>query len=519
MPNSESTTDTESPSKPKAKLRGKKRKRLEIESSSDSEDVLPDNVLEVEHIVTASAVKNNLDDSSVKKILKTVVKNENVLAYVKMKEEEDIDDHCLQPKLTRAKAKELKKVSSTRWDLENLELTPINHIPVKTRPEVKALIAQELPEDEDDEEYEPTNDEIPSDDDHDMESCSDVDSQPRTPATPHSQKASPRVVKDGPFKVPQDVSLPVRRKLDLQEEATIALRTRSKLCLSETPIEHIESSFVPPDDVPVPPADDHVWNEFLNDFFNPASVSKNEDDDETDPEYNVAADPDAPDEDEEALESSIIKISKKELSDLVNELFKVMPEATVEAELTDMANTVLSDHTHNESNIKWEGKQEPLSDEEQPKKPRFIFERRSPCFSIGKTEPQEPQNDQVDNISESSQLQKNLKTTASEKKKSHVVEIRVKDKALGAAPPPTQYEQPELLKHTGEQPVQVVLRNDVTILPEQIQILQQQLRQHIQIATSSFLQLFVHPMHWTFAPTYKEYLVSVYFSYRNFCTA
>lgn len=43
----------------------------------------------------------------------------------------------------------------------NLELTPIKHIPVKTRPEVKALIAQELPEDEDDEEYEPTHDDVP----------------------------------------------------------------------------------------------------------------------------------------------------------------------------------------------------------------------------------------------------------------------------------------------------------------------------------------------------------------------
>jgi hypothetical protein len=78
-----------------------------------------------------------------------------------------------------------------------------------------------------------------------------------------------------------------------QEEATIALRTRSKLCLQETPIEHIESSFVPPDELPVPPVDDHLWNDFLNECLNPASVSKHEDDDETDPEYNVAADPDA----------------------------------------------------------------------------------------------------------------------------------------------------------------------------------------------------------------------------------
>lgn len=43
----------------------------------------------------------------------------------------------------------------------NLELTPIKHIPVKTRPEVKALIAQELHADEDDDEYQPTHDDVP----------------------------------------------------------------------------------------------------------------------------------------------------------------------------------------------------------------------------------------------------------------------------------------------------------------------------------------------------------------------
>lgn len=42
-----------------------------------------------------------------------------------------------------------------------IKLSPIKHIPVKTRPEVEALIAQELPEDEDDEEYEFTNDDVP----------------------------------------------------------------------------------------------------------------------------------------------------------------------------------------------------------------------------------------------------------------------------------------------------------------------------------------------------------------------
>lgn len=76
------------------------------------------------------------------------------------------------------------------------------------------------------------------------------------------------------------------------EEATIALRTRSKLCLSETPIEHIESSFVPPDELPQTDVDD-LWNQFLTECLNPAPSLRNEDDDEADPEYNATNDPDA----------------------------------------------------------------------------------------------------------------------------------------------------------------------------------------------------------------------------------
>lgn len=47
---------------------------------------------------------------------------------------------------------------SAPWNLENIELTPIKHIPVKTRPEVTALIAHDLPDEEDDDEYHPTLD-------------------------------------------------------------------------------------------------------------------------------------------------------------------------------------------------------------------------------------------------------------------------------------------------------------------------------------------------------------------------
>ncbi|XP_063366858.1 uncharacterized protein LOC134655338 [Cydia amplana] len=365
--------------------RARKRKRVSSDSSSDTDPVLPENLLEVEKNLHASALKNNLDDVSVKKILKSVVTNDHVLALVKLQEEEEnMEAHSdtPKPKLTRSKAKELRKVSpKTAWNLENLELTPIKHIPVKTRPEVTALIAQELPEDEDDEEYDPRADDVPSDDDQTLESCSDLDSQPRTPATPR-RTASPRIVKDGPFKVPQEISTP-RRKLDMDEEATIALRTRSKLSLSSVPIDHIEGSFVPPDEAPMPAADD-VWTEFLQICLNPETEAQDDDDD---PEYNVAQDPDAHDEDEEGLEN-IMKISKKELNDLVTELFSVMPDEGLGDELGGKLGSGTGKSNAKEQNQSSTScKQEPSSEEETPQTPAPVQTRgKEKRLSIGKSE-------------------------------------------------------------------------------------------------------------------------------------
>ncbi|KAL0820217.1 hypothetical protein ABMA28_006139 [Loxostege sticticalis] len=524
LPDKDAAENADISPKSKFKGRGKKRKRRDSDSSSESEEVLPENALEVEKNVIASAVKNNLDDVSVKRILKKVVTNDHVLALVKLREEEEeessTEESKLRPKLTRAKVKELMKVSpkAAPWNLENLELTPIKHIPVKTRPEVKALIAQELPEDEDDEEYEPTHDDVPSDDDQGLESCSDLDSQPHTPATPRSVgKTSPKVVKDGPFKVPQDVT-PARRKLELEEEATIALRTRSKLCLSETPIEHIESSFVPPDDLPVPVVDDHLWNEFLNECLNPASVSKNEDDDETDPEYNVAADPDAPDDDDE-LERSIIKISKKELNDLVTELFNIMPEQSVDDEL---ANISVISEPPNQTPNRWEGKQEPLSDDETSVKmvDRIVFEQKSirttTRLSVGKMETE---------VSPDCEAGQNETATAQQEEEEEIAQPKlcivlqqpanvVDIHTIEQRPPPDlDVEPPPAVRQRQPPPevsrLQVTLNDANTILPEQVLILQQQIRMHVQLATSNFLQLYVHPIHWSYGPTYREYLESL----------
>ena len=75
---------------------------------------------------------------------------------------------------------------------------------------------------------------------------------------------------DGLFKIPQNLSE------GKKNEENIALRTRSKLSLATTPIETIESTFIPPDittdmynfDYDI----DAVWKEFLDEFTKPLSI-------------------------------------------------------------------------------------------------------------------------------------------------------------------------------------------------------------------------------------------------------
>ncbi|XP_058449807.1 uncharacterized protein LOC131429599 [Malaya genurostris] len=230
-------------------------------------------------------------------------------------EDEDDDPNPLQPKLTRLKAKQLNK--------KPLPIVPLN----APRPdaEVAALIREELGSDDDDEEYKPTEDDIHSDDDPNT-TISDIDSQPRTPATPATSEKLQQDIeggfsytKDGLFKIP-------RPRNDSQcshsenEQENIARRTRSKLCLQTTAIETIESTFIPPDittDMYDFDCDmDHVWKEFLSEFTKPLPINV-EDDDDTDPEYIAAGR--IPIDREELRE---VKVSRKELNELVSELLE-----------------------------------------------------------------------------------------------------------------------------------------------------------------------------------------------------
>ncbi|KAM7341508.1 gon-4 like protein muscle wasted isoform 2-T2 [Cochliomyia hominivorax] len=324
--------------------KSRKRKRCDIVRFSDLESEFEDCDLEdaaaLETKLRKVARRNSLTHDEMMKLLHKFVKNEHILALVTLKAEDAlakeqkkneeqraiiITETPSVPKLTRAKARELNK-------------TPVIKLPSlkkqETEPEIAALIKEDLHSDEEDEEYVFKEEDFVSDDDPNT-TASDLESNPRTPQTPASQN------EDSPVKLSEDgcFKVPLSKKIqELNEELRIAARTRSKLCLEQTTIEDLQSEFVPPDvEEPLECTDlqplDEDWMQFLNDFTKPLNASLVADDDDpiNDPEY-VAAEKEPVD----AEELRDVNISKKELSELVAELYDGLMTGGLSMESIDL---------------------------------------------------------------------------------------------------------------------------------------------------------------------------------------
>lgn len=172
----------------------------------------------------------------------------------------------------------LKHISLLRLLLNEYE-PPLSWIKTTPPPvEIQQLITEDLQEDSSGDEYVPTNDDIPSEDDE--------------PCTPKSIDNATQTswTDDGLFKIP--LSLQEKE----EETLNIALRTRSKVSLTSTPLEVIAEAFIPPDlttdmyDLDCD--DDDVWKDFLKTFARPIDeIEKAPEDEEHDPEYNVQEEP------------------------------------------------------------------------------------------------------------------------------------------------------------------------------------------------------------------------------------
>ena len=136
------------------------------------------------------------------------------------------------------------------------------------------------------------------------------------PPTPSAPQMS-----DDLFKRP----LPIEQAQPLEPDL-IGSRTRSKLPLNDTPLEHLELAFIPPDistDMYDSDCDNDEWRNFLKEYVCPTTHQSAEpgDDEEADPEYNVLEEEEEVD-DEELRADRTVQITKKEVSELLSELFE-----------------------------------------------------------------------------------------------------------------------------------------------------------------------------------------------------
>lgn len=236
--------------------------------------------------------------------------------------------------------------------------------------DVVQLIKQDFPDEEDDDEYNPDDDDDQSDD-YSTATCSDIESQPRTPGealvctdaedSPTKSAGGVQYDEEGLFKLPSGLKTPNRPVAD-ESATSVAKRTRSKVSLESTPIETIQETFIPPDLLPelVDGQDnefdaDEPWEEFLVQFQKPlgesfswyiikrfsidaiSPVAKEEEEDENDPEYVSK-------KERAGGDNEKLQVSKKEVQTLLAELFEdnytpdLPDELEIEALHANMAN-------------------------------------------------------------------------------------------------------------------------------------------------------------------------------------
>ncbi|XP_030383258.1 uncharacterized protein LOC115630741 [Scaptodrosophila lebanonensis] len=345
-----STSSSSAETTPTTGSRPRKRRRLDKESqdrrskSRESKfgECNIEDAKQIDRRLRKVARDNSISHEDMHKVVRRVVRNDHVLALVSLKAEDEvarekreaekrgaiiITDTPSGEKLTRAKARELNRTPG-------IALPALSESPATNGIEV--LIREDLHSDEEDEEYTFKEDDFHSDEDPNT-TASEIDSNPCTPQTPlattEAEDSPIKFSADGCFKVPLD------KNQEPGQDLRIATRTRSKLCLEQTTIEDLQSEFVPPDvelcDVPEydMTANDEEWMQFLNDFSKPLNNSFLGDDDDpiNDPEY-VAAEKIPVD----AEELRDVNISKKELTDLVSELFEGLLQEGVSLESIEL---------------------------------------------------------------------------------------------------------------------------------------------------------------------------------------
>uniref|UniRef100_UPI003AAF96D2 GON-4-like protein n=1 Tax=Centroberyx gerrardi TaxID=166262 RepID=UPI003AAF96D2 len=363
----------------------RKRKLTEEEEEEESEDEEEAGVeveidRQLDQSLETKSRQHNLTTVNVRNILHEVITNEHVVAMMKAAINETEAVPPFEPKMTRSKFKEVveKGVVIPAWNIS----------PIKKSSELnKAPQFVDIPlaeEDSSDEEYRPDEeeeDETAEDtfQESDMESTassprgsrvSRVEEESCSPwrssrqrsrrqragsvsmgPPPPPQAPPPRAVTDSTFleklhAVEEELAVCMEpyQPLSADEVGLMAYRTRSKRPLRDVPLGRLEAELRAPDITPDmydsgSAPEDRDWTDWLRGLMSSDVENEEECDDEDDPEYNFLADIDEPDQ-EDYRDDKAVRITKKEVNELMEELFETLKE--------DLAGQDLDDEGHEE---------------------------------------------------------------------------------------------------------------------------------------------------------------------------
>ncbi|XP_076610154.1 GON-4-like protein [Chaetodon auriga] len=321
--------------------------------------------------------QHNLTTVNVRNIIHEVITNEHVVAMMKAAINETEAVPPFEPKMTRSKFKEVveKGVVIPAWNISPIKKTSDAN---KTPQFVDIPLAEE---DSSDEEYRPDEedeDETAEDtfQESDMESTA---SSPRGTRLSRAEDDScspwqtsrsrsrrlragsgsmgpppppkalpPKAVTDSAFleklhAVEEELAVCMEPYQPLSESedevGLMAYRTRSKRPLRDVPLGRLEAELRAPDITPdmydsSSAHEDREWTDWLRGLMTSEMDNEEECDDEDDPEYNFLADIDEPDQ-EDYRDDKAVRITKKEVNELMEELFETLKEDLVGQEVED----------------------------------------------------------------------------------------------------------------------------------------------------------------------------------------
>ncbi|XP_076593150.1 GON-4-like protein isoform X1 [Chaetodon auriga] len=350
-------------------------KVVTMETSESSEDELGRLDIDLDR----KSKQHNLTSSNVRAILHEVITHEHVVAMMKAAIRDTQDLPMFEPKMTRSRLKQaFQQEQPLKWSLSAVNTATI-------KPPQFVDIDLEDDEDSSDEEYCPDEEEEEEEDTAEETFLSDADS---LASPPRMHQGSQPILSadqghDEPLQrsrthlreqviastctaqhlltAPESSFLErlnaVEEELDCSSAYTynqcldrkgdddgagdeasgcLAYRTRSKLRLVNIPLGQLEAELLAPDITAdmyeqgaAQQEEDRNWTRWLQGLM--ASDNEDEADDDDDPEYNFLDDLDEPDLEDYRTDRAV-QITKKEVNELLDELFDTLQEEEQEEE-------------------------------------------------------------------------------------------------------------------------------------------------------------------------------------------